>query len=118
MTIFRFSAALLATFVVGCAANMPSPDSELGRIARIPNFRTAEVQLKAFVEKGLGDRAKLRAQFASAGFRTSSYWDDEMALKCDSYHWTGRNWGDAFPSSLLANVCGKFVFTSSGALAP
>jgi hypothetical protein len=118
MTIFRFSAAVLATFLSGCADNMPPSKVELGKIARTADFKTAQLELKAFAEKGLRDRSKLRAQFAAAGFRTSSYWDDEMALNCESYHLTGKDWGDAFPHALLANICGNYVFTSAGALAP
>ena len=117
MTISRFSIAFLGLMLAGCAKNMPPANTELGRIVRIANYGVAAAKLKLFAEARLNDPNGLRRELERAGFKRSTFRDDE-GTACESFHWKGMKWGSVFPSVMLVNLCGKEVFTNAGQIAP
>ena len=113
MTTFRSNAAvLLMLLVTGCAKNMPPANTDLGRIARIRDVRETDRALAAYAQKRVADRPRLSASLIGAGFSRS------IDQRCEIYHWTGKNWGDAFAKSMVVSVCGDCVEANAGYLAP
>ena len=117
MTIFRAGGVLASILLAACGlapSNYPDANTALGRIVRIGNFQQAAAELKRFTEAGLGNPAALRAEFLAAGFEPSTY-RDEHGATCQSFRWQSN---DIFPIVMLANICGREVFTNAGQTAP
>jgi hypothetical protein len=117
MTIFRFSAGLAMLLVAACAKNMPPHGTELGRIARTGDYANRAAGLKSFTEGRLSHRQQLRRELIGAGFERM-FFQDEHGTRCERFDWEGMDWGDAFPSTMFVNICGKEVFANAGQDAP
>lgn len=116
MTIFRFS-ALLSMLLSACQSgptNLPDAATPLGQIARVSNFEQRSSALKKFAEANLVNPTRLRAEFAAAGFKSSTFRDGGRT--CQSYDWKSE--GMMFPVVMLVNICNGEVFANSGQQAP
>ena len=115
MTIFRFSAGLLAIFAGACTDGWPPANTELGRIVRVSNFSDAAVQLRRFAEARLNNRPALRHEFAEAGFERSVYSDGPDKTRCERFE---LKTNDFFPCVYFVNICAGKVFANAGQQAP
>lgn len=116
MTISRFSVPIVLLMLSSCAENMPSADTELGRIVRSGNFEAAEGALRNFVASRMNDRTEMRREFAAAGFSHNAF-RDERGRSCEGFHWEGNDWGHLFSDVFLVNICGDKIFTTAGEIA-
>ena len=117
MTIFRSSGFIVSLLLTACGSapnNYPDANTPLGRVVRIDNFEQASAELKRFTEAELERPDELRSAFLAAGFASSRF-RNERGVECQSYHWESN---DAFPITMLANICGREVVTNAGQTAP
>ncbi len=116
MTTFRFSALsfMLLSACQSGPTNLPDANTPLGQIARISNFEERSAALKKFAEANLANPARVRAEFAAAGFKSSTFKDGDQT--CQSYDWKSE--GMMVPVVMLVNICDGEISANSGQQAP
>jgi len=115
MTIFRFSAALLAVVAAACTDRLPPADTELSRIVKIQDYTEAASQLQHFAEARLTKHAALQQEFEKAGFKRSTYRDGPDQIECERFAFRTKA---MFPSVYAVDICADHVFANAGQLAP
>ena len=116
MTTSRYSGLLAGVALSGCAQNLPSSDTELGRIVRMRNIHAAQGALKAYSEALRGDAPRLKAELIAANFteRAKDPAPRGRYAKCDYFDWNGRHWGDVFEGGLILGICPDGIHVGGG----
>jgi hypothetical protein len=99
--------------VLGCAENLPSSNTELGRIARIGSVNEFQAALKAFGDARKHDKPRLRRELLAAGFVR----DREVSKECEYFRWAGRRWGGMFEKGMILGICPDGIHVGGGYLA-
>ena len=101
MTIFRCELALAAVLLAGCANNMPSEETELGRVLHNSDSRLLENDIRKWALMRINDPNNLRQQLLAAGFESV-----QGEAHCEAYLWTG-NMTLHFPMRAYLKRCGN-----------
>jgi hypothetical protein len=91
-------------FCFGCAENMPPYDTQLGKILRLSNERLMQSGLDGWANSRLADKTNMVRELREVGFE----WQfGENG--CDTYLWSGNDWGEVFPRVVYVSVCERSV---------